>query len=89
MIDKEQRLREWSIDELHVLRSARMHEPVYQNPAELRADVRWLLSDLTMYRKAWNKSRESYFHRVLEEIIDGEMGFQSVEDVRAYALASL
>lgn len=38
------RLREWSRDELHLTQSARMHEPVYANPAALRADVRTLLA---------------------------------------------
>lgn len=52
MVDREQRLREWSIDELHLVRSVRHHEPVYRNPGELRGDVRWLLAELTMVRKA-------------------------------------
>lgn len=48
----EGRLREWSIDELHLTRSVRSHEPVYRNPSQLRGDIRWLLAELTMMRKA-------------------------------------
>jgi hypothetical protein len=48
------RLRVWSDDDLHVLRSARSHEPVYANPAELRKDVRDLLE-----RLAYEESRVS------------------------------
>lgn len=39
------RLTRWSDDELHQLRSVRMFEPVYRNPAELRADVRALIAE--------------------------------------------
>lgn len=39
-----ERLRAWSMDEVHVVRSVRTHEPIYANPGELRADVRGLLA---------------------------------------------
>jgi hypothetical protein len=61
-----ERLRVWSQDDLHLLRSARMHEPVYANPAALRSDIRALLDHANQVKGELAQAHHNIDHLLAE-----------------------